>query len=389
MRGPATRFAALLLMAALPAQVQAQAQAQVQTQAAGQSQTGPQGSEERQNPTPGQIGNPPPPEGSAPGEGGSVAQLFGPSRTNLLGDMFGLRTTLGNYGISLGLQETSEVLGNVSGGLRRAVAYDGLTSMSMGLDTQKAFGWEGGTFNISALQIRGHNLSAETLLNLQNASSIEATPATRLWELWYQQTFLGGRMDIKIGQQAIDQEFINSAYGGIFLNTAMGWPVLPSSDLYAGGPTYPLSSLGVRFRARPSASVTVLAGVFNDNPPGGPFNNDLQVRGAEQSGTRFNLNTGALFIAEIQYAVNPPAEGEQASGMNPPGSRPPTSLAPGTIRRRFPTSATTMPAFRWPIPAAPAWPACGGPISACMPWPTRWYGGRTRSRHGRSACSPN
>ena len=32
---------------------------------------------------------------------------------------------LGNYGISLGLQETSEVLGNVTGGVHRGAAYDG------------------------------------------------------------------------------------------------------------------------------------------------------------------------------------------------------------------------------------------------------------------------
>jgi porin len=54
----------------------------------------------------------------------------------------------------------------------------------------------------------------------------------------------------------------------------------------------------------------VLAGVFNDNPPGGTFFDDSQVRGAEQSGTRFNLNTGALLFGEVQYAINQPALGE-------------------------------------------------------------------------------
>jgi porin len=226
-------------------------------------------------------------------------------RANLLGDMAGLRPFLGNYGISLGLTETSEVLGNVTGGIHRGADYDGLTTMSVSLDTDKAFHWSGGTFNVSALQIHGRSLSDDNLDNLQTVSGIEGSRTTRLWELWFQQAFLDGKADVKIGQQSLDQEFIVSQYAGLYLNTMMGWPMLPSADLYAGGPAYPLSALGIRLRAQPAGPLTVLGGVFNDNPPGGPFNNDSQLRDGEASGTRFNLNTGALFIGELQYAANP------------------------------------------------------------------------------------
>lgn len=204
---------------------------------------------------------------------GFLGDLF--ARDKLLGDMGGLRTDLGNYGISLGFQEISEVLGNVTGGVHTGVDYDGVTEMSLGLDTQKAFGWPGGIFNMSALQIHGRNLSTDNLYTLQTASGIEADRATRLWEIWYQQSFLDGAADVKIGQQSIDQEFMVSAYSGLFINTAMGWPALPSYALYAGGPAYPLSSLGIRLRTTPLPRVTMLAGVFNDNPPGGPFDDDF------------------------------------------------------------------------------------------------------------------
>ena len=227
-------------------------------------------------------------------------------RSSLLGDAGGLRTALGDDGISLGLQETSEVFGNVSGGVHRGAAYDGMTEMSLGIDTRQAFGWAGGTFNVSALQIHGHNLSADNLDTLQTASGIEADRATRLWELWYQQSFLHGRVDVKLGQQSIDQEFITSRASDLFINTMMGWPMLPSGDLYAGGPAYPLSALGVRVRAHLTHALTVLAGVFDDNPPGGHFARDSQLRGAEAAGAAFNLNTGALWIAELDYAANPP-----------------------------------------------------------------------------------
>jgi porin len=266
----------------------------------------------QQNPTPGRSTADG--AGISPGEPGFTPQLFASSRSNLLGEMWGLRTKLGNVGISLGLSETSELFGNATGGVHRGAAYDGLTMMSLGLDTQKAFGWEGGIFNVSAFQIHGRSLAADNLQNLQTNSGIEASRSTRLWELWYQQSFLGGKADVKIGQQSLDQEFIGSTGSSLFINTMMGWPLIPSVDLYAGGPAYPLASLGIRFRAQPLPNLTVLAGVFDDNPPGGPFNDDSQVRGAAQSGAKFHTGTGALVIGEVQYAINQPTVGQMDYG---------------------------------------------------------------------------
>src|SRR3974390_564431 len=75
------------------------------------------------------------------------------TRNNLLGDAGGVRSGLWNLGITFGLQDINEVWGNVSGGVQRGAAYDGATMLSVGLDTQRAFGWEGGTFNVSAWNI--------------------------------------------------------------------------------------------------------------------------------------------------------------------------------------------------------------------------------------------
>ncbi len=249
----------------------------------------------------------------APAEPGFLTGLFAPSRTTLLGDMGGLRSALGNYGVTFGLVDTNEVFGNATGGIKQGANYGGLTLMSLGLDTQKAFGLEGGTVNISAFQIRGRDLSATNLLSLQIYSNIAALPSTRFWEIWYQQVFFGGKMDVKVGQQSIDQEFLVSQASSSFINTMMGWPMLPSGDMYGGGPAYPLSSAGVRLRGKPVDSVTLLAGVFQDNPPGGPFNDDPQTLGSSAWGGNFLhlTSTGALFIAEAQYAANQSANGNQ------------------------------------------------------------------------------
>jgi porin len=228
------------------------------------------------------------------------------TRQNLLGDMGGLRPWLGKYGVTLGITETSEYLANLRGGLARGGAYDGLTTMGLNVDTQKAFGLPGGTFNISALQLHGRSLSQYYLGTLNTASGIEAQDATRLWELWYQQAFMDKRVDVKIGQQSIDQEFMVSQYAATFVNTMFGWPGVPSYDMPNGGPAYPLSALGVRVRGQISPSLTALAGVFDGDPLGNNPNN--------QSGTNFNLRNGALFIGELQYSINQPTEGEMDFG---------------------------------------------------------------------------
>lgn len=227
--------------------------------------------------------------------------LTGLRRSNyLLGDMWGLRPLLSKYGMSLNILETSEVLGNVSGGANQGFEYDGLTQAILQLDTQRAFHWYGGTFNGSALQIHGDNLSANNLLTLQTASGIEADRATRLWELWYQQKFLEeDRLDVKAGQQSLDQEFMVSQNAGLFVNTMFGWPMLPSADLPGGGPAYPLSALGLRARVRPINSLTFMAGMFNGSPVA---DNTGDPQQQNPSGTSFPINGGALAIAELQYS---------------------------------------------------------------------------------------
>jgi porin len=220
--------------------------------------------------------------------------------TGLFGNIGGLRTMLGDYGITLGLNDSENLLGSLSGGVKQGATMQGVTTGTIDVDTGKAFGLQGGTFHISALQLHGQPLSASYLDNLQAANGNEGEDATRLWELWYDQQ-LGSKFDIKIGQQSIDNEFMGSSYSALFVNTMAGWPLVPSDDLYGGGPAYPLSSLGVRTQAELTDSTTILAGVFDDNPGGGAFDDDAQY--LDRNGALFNLNTGALFIAELQYAT--------------------------------------------------------------------------------------
>ncbi|MDD2704703.1 MAG: carbohydrate porin [Acidocella sp.] len=223
--------------------------------------------------------------------------------TGLLGNIGGLRPALATHGITLGITDSETLLGNTTGGVKQGATLQGLTTATLDADLSKLISLPGGSFHISALQIHGRSLSEYYLDNLQQANGNEADNATRLWEMWYDQALGNSGVDVKIGQQSIDNEFMVSDNSGLFVNTMAGWPLLPSVDMYSGGPAYPLSSLGVRLQYAAPHHLTLLTGVFDDNPSGGSFNDDTQEM--DGNGALFNLNTGALFITELQYA--PPA----------------------------------------------------------------------------------
>ncbi|WP_298225118.1 carbohydrate porin [Acidocella sp.] len=221
--------------------------------------------------------------------------------TGLLGNWDGLKPALATRGVRVNINDSENLLADISGGAKRGATMQGVTTMSMDVNTGKAFGIPGGTFHVSALQLHGRPLSPYYLYSLQTANGDEGDNATRLWELWYDQATPNGRFDIKIGQQSIDNEFITSTYSGLFVNTMAGWPMLPSADLYGGGPAYPLSSLGVRGRFKPNGHVAIMAGVFDDDPGGGAFSADQQA--LDPRGGRFSLSNGALWIAELKYTT--------------------------------------------------------------------------------------
>jgi porin len=220
------------------------------------------------------------------------------ARSNLLGDVDGLRPWLEQYGIEIGVTETSEVLGNPIGGVHQGAIYDGVTDLNLGFDLRTYFGWRG-VFFARAYQIHGRGLSANNLDNLNVASGIEADRTTRLYELWYEQHF-GDWLRVRIGQQSAGQEFIVSSTARLFVNATFGWPTLPSTDLPAGGPNYPVATPAVRFRIDANDALTFFTGVFNANPTGAPIGAADPQR-YDLSGTAFRVNDGAFVIAETRY----------------------------------------------------------------------------------------
>lgn len=228
----------------------------------------------------------------------------------LLGGIGGLRPLLARHGMTLNITEISEYLRNVQGGLKTGQVYHGLSNVTLGLNTEQAGYWNGGNFNLSVLDVHGSQLSPSYLGSLQTASSIEARSGPRLWEAWYQQKF-NDNLDVKVGQQSLDQEFMVNQYANTFIGTMFGWAELPSTDLPAGGSAYPLSGIGARLRLHLSESLTLLTGVFAGDPAN-TTTQDPQI--ANKRGTTFSLHGGTFSIAELQFGVNQLAQDSALPG---------------------------------------------------------------------------
>jgi len=230
-------------------------------------------------------------------------------RDTLTGDWDGLRTRLLDAGVTLGLQEQSEVWGNLTGGLRQGAVYNGLTTASVTLDLEKLVGWSGATFFVNAYQIHGRGPSANLVGDLQVVSNIEATPDTKLYQLWLEQKLLDGRLTIRVGQEGANDQMMITKYGALFLNSSFGFPGLPAADLPSGGPNAPLASPFVRAEYQATDRLTLVGAVFNGDPAP-PGTGDPQLR--DKGGTAFRLNDHALVFGELWYSIN---QGDDATGL--------------------------------------------------------------------------
>lgn len=222
----------------------------------------------------------------------------------LLGDVWGVRKWMNHYGLRLNIQDAEELWGVASGGRKQGASYDGATAISLTFDPTRLTGLKYGLFNISALQLRGRSATTDNIGAINPVSGYDSPRTTRLFELWYGQGFLGNRLDVRVGAMDLDTEFLVSQNASLFLNGSFGWPIAPSSNLYSGGPSWPYSTPGVRFRYNPIYPLTFMAAVSDDNPTGGPFFKPDDSPPGDLSGTHFNTSNGALIIFETQLLVD-------------------------------------------------------------------------------------
>jgi porin len=219
-------------------------------------------------------------------------------------DVGGARKALANAGIGVGGYYYGETFYNW-GGFDQGGEYDGVLELYVNVDMKKTIGWSGLCFFANGYQIHGNSITAANIGSLMPVSNLEATDATRLFELWFEQHMFNDKVTVKIGQLAADAEFVISEGGGYFLNGTWGWPSITAADLPSGGPAYPLATPGVRVAINPNDTWGLMVAVYNGDPapPCNKAGGDPQR--CNPHGLDFELDDPPLLMVEGKYSYNP------------------------------------------------------------------------------------
>jgi len=225
----------------------------------------------------------------------------------LFGTWGGLRTDLSKRGVDFEFFYIASNPHNISGGIKTGSAYQGALLMLLDLDSQKLAGYEGGHFHVSGVSLHGEDhFSDKHIGDLNKVNLIDFPNAARLWELWYEQKFWEGRVSLKFGQMAVDQDFLmaefyNSLASINLLNQTFFYPTLAFNVYNIPGFPGPLHALasspygapGVRLKVNATDQLYVQVGAYDGYPD-------------QDDGTRFKLSEdeGALVYGEIGYRFN-------------------------------------------------------------------------------------
>lgn len=217
-------------------------------------------------------------------------------------------TAPADSGFDYGITYVGEVLGNVSGGLKRGVSYEGLLKLQLDFDVEKLGGWHSGVFHLSSLYPHGKGLSQDHLGDLFTLSNIDASDGVRLFEFWYEHEIVPERLSLRLGQLAADEEFATTETGTAFINGTVGWPAIIAAN--APTPAYPVATLGARLALNFGRNWSVLAAVYNGDPcPVDSGGSDLN-----RHGVYWSLQD-AFLIAELKRKWNAGDIGNALSGQ--------------------------------------------------------------------------
>lgn len=202
----------------------------------------------------------------------------------------------GDKPVAVTFNYASDLNADVSGGQSRGLVYLGRASVLFDADLDHLIGIPDTTAHLSFYDIHGIGLSGRHVGNLLLVSGLEAEPAIRLNQVWFQVAPTSA-ITVRVGKFTAAQEFMASKTANLFVNSTFGWPDNFATDLPSGGPSYPLAAPGVRVAVKPDDQTTLRAAVFAGDPAG-PGGGDPQQREKHGFNT-FGFSGRPFIIGEI------------------------------------------------------------------------------------------
>lgn len=210
----------------------------------------------------------------------------------LLGDFAGIRSILHDKGSSLEFTHKTDMVGNVSGGIRKGSSWMGYTDAKLTLDLQKLLNWDSMTFFALFHSELGGKFDRDHVGSFASVNNIEVrTNTAQLQHAWIQKNWMDDHFSLLTGLYAVDSEFYVTDVAGIFTQTPYGM----ANDLgKSGPPIYPYGAVGVRAKYTTPDRNLYLQAALTDGVPGDPNN---------PHGTQIKLGggDGVFSIFEMGY----------------------------------------------------------------------------------------
>jgi porin len=203
------------------------------------------------------------------------------------------------------LRYIGDIWGILSGAHDGASAYQGSAELTLTVDGELAFGIPGMTIFFDLLNTHGGKLNG-FLQSAQGIDNIEVTNnSTVLYQAWIEQNFLADKFSVLAGIYEVNSEFNLTDSSGMLIHPAFGMGSDFAQTGLTGPSTFPLTSLGIRFKVQPTPQYYWMGAVLDAVPgdPKDPGGTSIILRGEE----------GVLWVTEGGYyfGVDETSEEEQ------------------------------------------------------------------------------
>jgi porin len=230
-------------------------------------------------------------------------------RNYFFGDMFGLRSSLAEKGITFNIENSTDTFGVVHGGLSNQP--DAFTRIrgTIDIDLDRLTDTRHDlSFHATGLWQSGPNIG-EKLGSYANPSGLDSVHVFRMDSFWVQKQYADGIVTLRAGQMAGWDFFGNQEYGSSYtiepLNYALG-NIFNNTYLTfnpAGVPAAYFRLDGFRAKRRPIRGVYAKSAVFSGNRH--PYQQD-------PTGLHFVIANSAVIASEAGYLWDAPVSPDQS-----------------------------------------------------------------------------
>jgi porin len=194
--------------------------------------------------------------------------------------------------ITLRLQYTGEAGENAIGGIHNGAVYMNQILGQLHVDTDKAFGWTGGSFVLEGFYENAES-AARYVGAAQDPSLIDTSGVAmfRVYQAYYKQDL--GNTNLLFGIYDTETEFGITRPMDVFFNGGYAWTATLDKSGLNGPSTYPNTPLAIRIRQKITDQWSVQAAVLDGVPDSPKYPNINAVN--------INRDNGALLLAEVDY----------------------------------------------------------------------------------------